>query len=45
LAISDAAYQAGLRRLERELADGDAPQMRADHICLLIIRGDRRGDG
>jgi hypothetical protein len=44
MAISDAAYEAGLRRLEREVAEA-APRVRADHLCLLTIRGDRRDDG
>lgn len=41
LAISDAAYEAGLRRLARELEEGAAPRQRADHLCLLIIRGEK----
>ena len=41
MAISDAAYEAGLRRLERELEQGTAPQKRADHLCLLTIRGEK----
>ena len=41
MAISDAAYQAGLGRLERELEQGTAPQQRADHLCLLTIRGEK----
>jgi Major Facilitator Superfamily len=45
LAISDTAYEGGIRRLEREMADKSAPQVRADHLCLLTIRGDRGGDG
>jgi ubiquinone/menaquinone biosynthesis C-methylase UbiE len=43
LAIPDAAYEAGVRGVERELADGNAPQLRADHLCLLTIRGDKPG--
>jgi ubiquinone/menaquinone biosynthesis C-methylase UbiE len=43
LAITDTAYEAGLRRLERELAEGTVPQRRADHLCLLTIRGDQPG--
>jgi hypothetical protein len=41
LAISAAAYEAGGRRLERELADGSAPPLRTDHLCLLTLRGDK----
>jgi len=40
-AIPDAAYAAGLRRLEQELADLGAPQRRANHLCLVTIRGDK----
>ncbi len=43
LAIPDDAYEAGVRRLERKLADGSAPQLCADHLCLLTIRGDKPG--
>jgi len=45
MAISDRAYEAGIRRLEREVAGGNAPQVRADHLCLLTVRGDRGRDG
>lgn len=41
LAITDIAYEAGLRRLERELEQGTTPQRRADHLCLLTLRGDK----
>jgi ubiquinone/menaquinone biosynthesis C-methylase UbiE len=41
LAIPDADYEAGLRRLEREVNEGAAPQRRADHLCLLTIRGEK----
>jgi len=43
--ISDAAYAAGVRRLERELADGSAPATRSDHLCLVTIRGDKPNGG
>jgi ubiquinone/menaquinone biosynthesis C-methylase UbiE len=43
LAITDIAYEAGLRRLERELELGTAPRRRADHLCLLTIRGGKPG--
>jgi hypothetical protein len=41
LAIPDEAYEAGVRRLERELGEGTAPQRRADHLCLLTVRGEK----
>jgi ubiquinone/menaquinone biosynthesis C-methylase UbiE len=41
LAISDRAYEEGIARLERQLANGGAAQVRNDHICLLTIRGDK----
>ena len=39
LAISDAAYMAGLRRLREEIDAAGAPLRRADHLCLVTIRG------
>jgi ubiquinone/menaquinone biosynthesis C-methylase UbiE len=42
MAISDRDYQKGIERLEAELADADAPKVRADHVCLITIRGERR---
>jgi hypothetical protein len=39
-AIADAAYRAGVKRLEREIADSSAPQSRKDHLCLVTIRGE-----
>jgi hypothetical protein len=42
MAITEAAYVAGLRRLEQELADGSTPAVRADHLCLVTIRGEKR---
>ena len=39
-AISDAAYQAGLKRLERDIDDPSAPKSRTDHLCLVTIRGE-----
>jgi ubiquinone/menaquinone biosynthesis C-methylase UbiE len=41
LAITDTAYEAGLRRLERELKEGITLQRRSDHLCLLTIRGEK----
>jgi SAM-dependent methyltransferase len=40
LTISDAAYEDGLRRLERDVAAG-TQRVRTDHLCLITIRGDR----
>lgn len=42
MAIPDAAYAAGLSRLERELAAGTGPPVRPDHLCLVTIRGEKR---
>ena len=42
LAITDTAYQAGLSRLTRELADQSDPLLRHDHLCLVTIRGEKR---
>jgi ubiquinone/menaquinone biosynthesis C-methylase UbiE len=39
-AISDAAYQAGVERLARELADPSTSKSRKDHLCLVTIRGE-----
>jgi hypothetical protein len=41
LTISDAAYQAGLQRLEREL-EGSAALVRPDHVCLVAVCGDKQ---
>ena len=41
LTLSDKAYEAGLRRLESELADPSAPRSRADHLCFVTLRGDK----
>jgi len=38
-AISDAAYRAGVMRLERDVADPSVPKSRNDHLCLVTIRG------
>jgi len=42
LTIPDAAYEAGVRRLEHELAEGNAPLVRADHLCFVTIRGEKQ---
>jgi ubiquinone/menaquinone biosynthesis C-methylase UbiE len=41
MAISDAAYEAGICRLEKEVQERNVPHLRADHLCLLTIRGER----
>ncbi|HTZ35331.1 MAG TPA: methyltransferase domain-containing protein [Stellaceae bacterium] len=41
LSLSDAAYKAGLRRIERDLADPQGPKVRADHMCFVTLRGDK----
>jgi hypothetical protein len=41
LTLSDTAYEAGLRRLESELADPSAPRSCADHLCFVTVRGDK----
>ena len=41
LTIPDAAYEAGIRRLEHELADKNAPLVRTDHLCFATIRGEK----
>jgi hypothetical protein len=41
MAISDAAYEAGICRLEREVQERNVSHMRADHLCLLTIRSER----
>jgi SAM-dependent methyltransferase len=43
MAISDISYAAGLRRIERELANPCAPQVLPDHLCFATIRGDKPG--
>jgi ubiquinone/menaquinone biosynthesis C-methylase UbiE len=45
LAIPDEAYQAGVRRLERELEEGTVSRQRPDRLCLLTIRGEKPGQG
>jgi SAM-dependent methyltransferase len=43
LAIPDTAYEAGVRRIERELEEESDPLMRADHLCFITIRGEKIG--
>lgn len=45
MAISDRSYEAGIHRLESELADPDAPKMRPDHLCLITVRGGKNDEG
>jgi ubiquinone/menaquinone biosynthesis C-methylase UbiE len=40
-AIPDQDYAAGVRRLEREVADPTASRIRADHLCLVTVRGEK----
>lgn len=42
LSLSDTAYADGLRRIERDLDDPQTPEMHADHLCFVTMRGDRR---
>jgi hypothetical protein len=42
LSISDAAYEAGLRRIERDLNNPQTRKVRSDHLCFVTVRGDRR---
>jgi hypothetical protein len=44
MAIPDNAYDAGVRRLESEVADSHIPKVRLDHICLITIRGEKTAD-
>lgn len=41
MALTDAAYEAGLRRIERDLAAAGGPRVYADHLCFLTVRGDK----
>ncbi|HEV2187601.1 MAG TPA: methyltransferase domain-containing protein [Stellaceae bacterium] len=41
LTLSETAYEAGLRSLEREVADNNAPRLRTDHLCFITIHGDK----
>jgi ubiquinone/menaquinone biosynthesis C-methylase UbiE len=40
-AIDDAAYEAGVQRLARDVAALTRRLVRADHLCMLTIRGDK----
>ena len=41
LSLSDAAYAAGLRRIERDLDEPQTPKVRDDLLCFITVRGDR----
>jgi hypothetical protein len=41
LSLSDAAYPAGLRRIERDLDDPQTPKMCTEHLCFVTVRGDK----
>jgi hypothetical protein len=41
LSLSDAAYEAGLRRIERDIDNPQRPQLRADHLCFVTVRDER----
>jgi SAM-dependent methyltransferase len=43
-AISDAAYRAGVERLEHDIADPSVPRFRGDHLCLVTICGEAPND-
>jgi hypothetical protein len=45
IAIPDEAYEAGVRRLERELGEGTVSRQRAGHFCPLTVRGKKPGQG
>jgi hypothetical protein len=42
LSLSDAAYEAGLRRIESDLDNQQTRKVRSDHLCFVTVRGDRR---
>ena len=42
LSLSDAAYEAGLRRIERDLDNPQTHKVRSDHLCFVTMRGNRR---
>ena len=42
LSLSGAAYEAGLRRIERDLYSPQRHKVRSDHLCFVTVRGDRR---
>jgi ubiquinone/menaquinone biosynthesis C-methylase UbiE len=42
LSLSDVACAAGRRRIKHDLDDPQTPKMRAEHLCFVTVRGDRR---
>jgi hypothetical protein len=42
LSLSEAAYEAGLRRTERGLDNPQRHKVRSDQRCFVTVRGDRR---
>src|SRR5262249_37181318 len=42
LSLSDAAYAAGLRRIEHDLDHPGTHKFRLAHLCFVTVRGDRR---
>jgi len=40
--LPDDAYEAGVRRLEREVQGAAGPCHRPDHVCVMTIRGEKR---
>ena len=48
LSLSDAAYEAGLQRIERDLGSPQRRKVRSDHLCLSLcaaIGGSTRNSG
>ena len=41
MALTDAAYEAGLSRIERDLSAAGGHRDYADHLCFLTVRGDK----
>jgi ubiquinone/menaquinone biosynthesis C-methylase UbiE len=44
-AISDAAYRAGVARLEHDIVEPSIPPSRHNHLCLVTIRGEAPAAG
>jgi SAM-dependent methyltransferase len=42
LSLSDAAYAAGLQRIESDLDNQQTHRVRSDHLCFVTVRGNRR---
>jgi hypothetical protein len=42
LSLPDAAYEAGLRRIESDLDNQQTRKVRSDHLCFVTVRGNRR---